>query len=182
MRANRPSSGDPMIQVPDHVRQGWLAFGPRKASDSDIRLLEARLGAPLPRSYVEFVQTCGFVRFGFDMHDTRMFTVTDDADGRRGLRQATMGFLVSPERALQTWTAFTDRSDPESEVSPLIPDGYFPAGNDSGQGLLLIELATGRIWHWRESAWRWGTEDNTRLGFVAEDFEAFFNGLRPEPG
>jgi hypothetical protein len=152
----------------------------KQATDADILQLEAIFGATLPRPYVDFVKPQGFVKFGYDAHDTRLFTVVYDGGGRRELRQATMGFLVSAERAIQTWTTFTDRSDPDSEELPLIPDGYFPAGNDNGQGLNLIELATGRIWHWRESAWRWGTEDNQQLGFVAEDFDAFIDGLRPE--
>lgn len=63
---------------------------------------------------------------------------------------------------------------------PLIPDGFLPAANDNGQGLVLIELQTGKVWYWRESAWRWGTEDNTRLAFVADDFDGFINALRPE--
>jgi hypothetical protein len=169
-----------MIQVSDDVERGWLNHSPKKATDADILELEARVGAQLPRQYVDFVKTYGFVKFGYDAHDTRIFTVVHEGDDQREPRQATMGFLVSPERALRTWVAFTDKSAPDSEESPLIPDGYFPAGNDNGQGLVLIELATGAIWHWRASAWRWGTEDNTRLGFVAKDFDEFINGLRPE--
>jgi hypothetical protein len=126
------------------------------------------------------VKTFGFVKFGYDSNDTRIVTVIHEGEGQREITQATIGFLVSPERAIQTWETFTDKSDPDAEDLPLIPDGFFPAANDNGQGLVLIELQTGRIWYWRESAWRWGTEDNTRLGFVANDFDAFINALRPE--
>ena len=169
-----------MIQVSDDIKQGWLHFPPRKATEAEIRLLEARFGASLPRQYVDFVKTYGFVKFGYDANDTRIVTVMHEGEGQRELSQATIGFLVPPERAIQTWTTFTDKSDPDAEDLPLIPDGYFPAANDNGQGLVLIELQTGRIWYWRESAWRWGTEDNTRLGFVAQDFDGFINALRPE--
>ncbi|HEY9024533.1 MAG TPA: SMI1/KNR4 family protein [Burkholderiaceae bacterium] len=169
-----------MIQVSDDVKQGWLVYPPRKASDADLLALEATFGARLPAQYADFVKHYGFVKFGYDANDTRVFTFVYEGEGQRELRQATAGFLVPPDRAVQTWTTFTDKSDPDSEESPLIPDGYFPAGNDNGQGLILIELATGKIWYWRESAWRWGTEDNTRLGFVADDFDGFINALRPE--
>ena len=37
----------------------------------------------------------------------------------------------------------------------------------------------GRIWYWPFNEWAWGTEDNTWLGFVADDFRDFINGLRP---
>ena len=169
-----------MIQVPDDVKQGWLRSPPKKATDADIFKLEATFGAKLPGQYVDFVKQYGFVKFGYDANDTRIFTVVYEGDGQRELRQATAAFLVSPERAVQTLENFTDKSDPDSEELPLIPDGYFPAGNDNGQGLVLVELATGKVWYWRESAWRWGTEDNTRLGFVADDFDGFINALRPE--
>ena len=169
-----------MIRVPDGVEQAWLRDSPAKATDADIAMLEATFGVRMPRQYVDFVKQHGFVKFGLDANDTRIFTVVHEREGLRELRQATAGFLVSPDRAVQTFENFTDKSDPESEELPLIPDGYFPAGNDNGQGLILIELASGKVWFWRESAWRWGTEDNTRLGFVADDFDGFINALRPE--
>lgn len=169
-----------MIQVPPQVVRGWHVHPPRIATDADIAMLEAAFGGRLPTSYVAFVQSQGFVNFGYDPQQTRVFTYSRSTGAQRELRQGYVGFLAVPERALQTWRTFTDKSDPDAEDLPLIPDGFFPAGNDLAQGLILIELSTGKIWYWPESAWRWGTEDNLHLGFVADDFDDFINGLRPD--
>ena len=54
--------------------------------------------------------------------------------------------------------------------------------DDDGSGtVILMEIAEkpGRIWYWYENDWAWGLEDNTWLGFVAENFEGFIKALRP---
>ncbi len=77
-----------MIQVPDDVKQGWLRSPSKKATDADIFKLEATFGAKLPGQYVDFVKQYGFVRFGYDANDTRIFTVVYERDGQRELSRA----------------------------------------------------------------------------------------------
>ncbi len=66
---------------------------------------------------------------------------------------------------------------------PAFPADYLPVGNSAGQSQILLELrpASGRVWYWRESEWRWGTGDKIELGFVANNFYDVINNLQPDP-
>ena len=70
--------------------------------------------------------------------------------------------------------------DSPEEGLPMIPRNVFPIANGYGQELVSIELepSPGRIWYWPERQDPWGTGDNTQLGYAADDFYVFINGLR----
>ena len=159
----------------------WANANRPKASMADIAMLEASLATTLPATYVDFVSRYGFVIFGDDVDRTCLFSYSLDKAGQREIHQYEVSFLFDPQLALRVWRNLIDASDPDDESLPSIPQGYFPIGNDPGQGCLLIELATGRIRFWRESEWRWGMYDNTQLGVVSDTFEEFINGLRADP-
>ena len=170
-----------MINVTPALEQAWHEFGKLTATPQDIALIEARLNAKLPLAYADFVQHYGFVVFGYDKDRTCMFDYAYDKVGQREVRRNEASFLYPTEDALKVYRNMTDDSNVADETLPSIPRGFFTFCSDPGQGKLLIELATGKIWYWPESDSRWGTEDNTALGFVADDFEAFINGLMPDP-
>jgi hypothetical protein len=67
-----------------------------------------------------------------------------------------------------------------TNVPDAYPGTYFAIGGTPGQDQILMELSPtpGRIWFWPERKDAWGTGDNTELGFVADSFTAFIEGLR----
>lgn len=165
------------------MHQQWLRMGKPKATPADIAGLEAALNAGLPKGYVDFVSKFGFVIFGRDEERRCLFSYAVEHEGNRVLREAGLSYLFRPERVLTAHRIMTTTEDPGDESRPQLPPGYVPIGSDPGQGTLLLEIGEvpGRIWFQPETEWRWGMGDNTQLGFVAEDFEAFINGLRPDP-
>lgn len=91
-------------------------------------------------------------------------------------------YLFRPEKLLQIHRYMTTAESPHDETRPMIPSGYVPVGSDAGHGSTLLDIAAnpGQVWYWRDSPARWGLDDNVAIGFVANHFEAFINGLRPE--
>ncbi|QRK11411.1 SMI1/KNR4 family protein [Archangium violaceum] len=171
-----------MFQIPEAMQSHWNKRGYPKATAADITRLEARFGLSLPAPYVEFVTRFGFVVFD-DVPGMRcLFDYTIAFPDRKELRQGDIAFLFEPDRIIKAHHICTTKQaeDEEDEDFPKFPANFLPVGNDAGQGMLLLEMGEhpGRIWYWTAKEWAWGTEDNTWLGFVAEDFQAFIDGLR----
>lgn len=161
----------------------WAADNEPKATPADIAMAESALGVRLPDDYKEFVSRYGFVMFGRDAEERNLFSYVIEEGGQRETRQRGVSFLLELDKAVRNYRYMTSTEDPEDETRPMIPDGYLPIASDAGHGRLLLDIAAhpGQVWFWPQSEWRWGTQDNRRLGFVAESFEAFINGLRPYP-
>ena len=94
-----------------------------------------------------------------------------------------IGFLLDPKRLIEVYEYFTTTEFENDDERPLFPANFLPVGNDAGQGKILLKLDEpyGSVWYWPEREWAWGTEDNTWLGFVADDFYAFVNAQQLDP-
>jgi len=170
-----------MFNVTPGMEQAWRDLPKPKATAADIARIESVLGIKLSASYVEFVTRYGFVVFGRDPEDRSMFRYTIDAGGQKETRQGDIRALFRPDKLLLAHRNMTTAESPDDETRPMIPPGYLPIASDAGQGAILLDVAghPGQVWYWRENPVRWGLDDNTVVGFVAEDFEAFINGLLP---
>ncbi|MFL6629930.1 MAG: SMI1/KNR4 family protein [Burkholderiaceae bacterium] len=165
------------------MQASWAADNEPKATAADIAAAEAALGVKLPDDYKEFISRHGFVMFGRDSEERNLFSYVIEDRGQRETRQRGVSFLLELDKAVGNYRYMTSTEDPEDDSRPMIPEGYLPIASDAGHGRLLLDIAAnpGQVWFWPQSEWRWGMEDNRALGFVAESFEAFINGLRPYP-
>ncbi|MEP6501811.1 MAG: SMI1/KNR4 family protein [Betaproteobacteria bacterium] len=172
-----------MFNITTGMEQAWLALGEPLAQPADIELIEGALGVGLPREYVEFVTRYGFVEFGRDPERRMLFSYMVDERGRRETRQDGVSFLFDPDEVVQIYRYMISTDDPQDESRPMIPPGYLTVGSNAGHSSILLDVATnfGQVLYWPESDWRWGTHDNLALGYVADSFEDFINGLRPDP-
>ena len=170
-----------MFDIPASMISYWGEHPEPKATPADIARIEAVVGAPLPAPYVEFVTRFGFVVFGRDEESRCVFDYTVTFPDRREVRQGDISFLHEPDRLLMAYDNLTTSEFEDDEQSPSFPRSYLPVGNDAGQGQILLELGerAGRVWYWPYRELAWGLDDNTWLGFVAEDFYEFVNNLRP---
>jgi len=170
-----------MFNVTPGMEQAWRDLPKPKATAADIAQIESVLGIRLPASYVEFVTRYGFVVFGRDPEDRSMFRYVIDAGGQKETRQGDIRALFRPDKLLLAHRNMTTAESPDDKTRPMIPPGYLPIASDAGQGAILLDVAMrpGQVWYWRDNPVRWGLDDNTVIGFVAEDFEAFINGLLP---
>ena len=169
-----------MFQIPESMQEYWNSHPEPKATAADIARIEAAIGSALPAPYVEFVTQFGFVVFD-DVPEMRcLFDYTVTFPDRQEIREGDIGFLHEPDRLLMAYENLTTSEFEDDEQSPSFPPNFLPVGNDAGQGQILLELGeqAGRVWYWPEREWAWGTQDNTWLGFVSEDFYQFINGLR----
>lgn len=172
-----------MFNVTPAMIQAWDEQGDHKASSMDVAKLQAIAKGKLPASYVDFITRYGFVEFGIDPDRTQLFTFTVDRSEQREIRQETAGFLQDADDVAVTYRYATTTDDPDDPTRPMFPAGYLPIGRDVDHGFILLDFVEipGRIRYQPRTDWRWGTEDNTWLGDVAPDFEAFINNLRPDP-
>jgi SMI1 / KNR4 family (SUKH-1) len=170
-----------MFNVTPEVEQSWADADRPKATASDIAQIEGALGTRLPADYIEFVTRYGFVIFGDDDQRTCVFRYTLQGTGQRELHQHEIAFLYESPRVLKVWRNMGDTGQASGGSPPMLPPGVFPIGSDPGQGLILLELATGKVLFWRENDAPWGEGGNTRLGEVSESFATFINGLQPDP-
>ncbi|MEP6501810.1 MAG: SMI1/KNR4 family protein [Betaproteobacteria bacterium] len=171
-----------MFNVTPGMEQAWLDLPKPKATAADIALIEGSLGVKLPQPYVDFVTRYGFVAFGRDPEGRCMFWHVTEHAGQRQTREGDISFLFRPAKLLQVQRYMTSADSPADETRPSIPPGFLTIGSDAGQGAILLDVAAhpGWVYYWPESDSRWGTGDNLALGFVAEDFEEFINGLRSD--
>ena len=172
-----------MFQITPAMQASWAADDEPKATSADIALTESTLGIQLPDDYKAFVSRYGFVMFGRDSEERNLFTYVIDDGGQAVTRQRGVSFLFDLDKVVRNYRYMISEEDPEDDSRPMIPTGYLPVASDAGHGRILLDIAAhpGQVWFWPESEWRWGREDNRALGFVAESFEAFINGLRPYP-
>jgi hypothetical protein len=172
-----------MFKITPGMEQAWLAMGKPKATAQDIAQIEGALGIQLPRDYVDFVTHYGFVVFGRDDERRWQFSYVIERGGQKVTRQRGISYLFTPEKMLTIYRYMISSEDPDDETRPMIPAGYLTIGSDSGHARLLLDTSVnpGQILFWPQSDWRWGTEDNISLGFVADSFEDFINGLRSDP-
>ena len=153
----------------------WRRTGMSPATDAEIALLEKRLGAKAPPSYVEFMKTFGRVEFSFDIDCE--FTYVYGEPGRQERQTQVVGHIKKPERALRYYEGWQN----DDEVS--LPPHLLPFAMDLGQGELLIEFGqpTERIFYWDFDNHDWGS-GVTKLGFVANDMYEFISSLKPDSG
>ncbi|MEP6501813.1 MAG: SMI1/KNR4 family protein [Betaproteobacteria bacterium] len=180
-----PANGasEAMFNITPGMRESWLRRSEPKATVAELALIEESLGISLPQPYVDFVTRYGFVEFGRDPERRLLFTYVIDERGQRVTRQREVRFLFEAAKVVSRYRYMISLEDPENETRPMLPPGFLPVASDAGHGAILLDVATnpGQVWFWPESEWRWGTEDNLALGFVADHFEDFINALRPNP-
>lgn len=162
---------------------GWAQNPRPKATAADIARVEAELGFKMPAAYVEFVTQFGFVLFGHDLPARKYFAARYRKSGQDEVRSGDITYLLQPERIVLSYRNSTEPEFKDDPTLPAYPKHFVPVAGDSGQGKVLLEMSPqhGRVWYWKEKEWRWGTEDNTELGFVAENFYDFINNLKPDP-
>jgi len=160
-----------MFSITPQMEQAWAALNKPKATTADIAAIESVAGVKLPAPYVEFVQRYGFVTFGRDPERRWAFSYALEGDGQREIREDVVAYLFKTEKVVMALRNMTASTDPDDEALPSIPPGYLPIGSNLEEGTLLLDIGDrlGQIWFWPQSDWRWGTEGNTRLGFVAND-------------
>jgi hypothetical protein len=178
-----------MFKIPEPMLSYWESKAYKKATIADLAEIERLFGTALPTSYVEFVTTIGFVVFddvpGLKMHDHFDYTVVPSPENKFAeegeIGQGNIAFLIEPDQVVKAYGILTEPDGEDDDYLPKFPRNYLPIGNDAGQGIILLEIneKPGRVWYWYENDWAWGLEDNTWLGFVAEDFEGFINSLKP---
>jgi len=172
-----------MFKVTDAMLADWQAKAKPKASSADIQKIEQSLRIKLPQPYIDFVEQYGFVVFGRDADRRHLFRCRYTATGQTVERSGDIAFLETPDNLILAYRNLTEPEYDGDETLPAFPKEYIPVGNDAGQGQILLEMSPqhGRVWYWKEKEWRWGTEDNTELGFVADNFYDFINNLQADP-
>ena len=172
-----------MFDIPSAVRASWAVANEPKAAPADIALAESQLGIQLPADYKAFVTQYGFVVFGQDPEERNLFSCVIEKAGQTETLRRGVRYLLDLKQVVSGYRYMISEQDPGDESRPMIPRGYLPVASDAGHGRLLLDIAAhpGQVWFWPQSEWRWGLEDNRALGYVAESFEAFINGLQPYP-
>lgn len=170
-----------MYNLTSDIINSWESDNRSVALKSDIEQIESALNLKLPVPYIEFVMTYGFVIFGNDNENTSVFNYKYTDGQQHNTLQQEVAFLSTADLVIKAHRILTDSSDPDDHSLPSFPKSFIPVGNDLGQGKILIESAPhhGRVWYWPESESRWGSEGNHQLGFIADDFYDFINGLQP---
>jgi hypothetical protein len=170
-----------MFKIPKAMQIYWLECGKPKVSLADSMRIESTIGSTLPAPYVEFITQYGFVVFGRDFEKRYHFDYAIVYPDRTEIHEGNIRFLLQTEPLLIAYETLTTTEFDDDEDFPKFPRNYLPVGNDAGMGQILLELGEhpGRVWYWPFNEWAWGIEDNTWLGFVADDFYGFINQLRP---
>ena len=170
-----------MFQISASILKYWKENPEPKATDSEIAFIETRTGFKLSRPYIEFITKYGYVIFGEDAEQKYHFDYSIKYPDRIEIHEGNIAFLHNADQVITAYRNMTLAEFEHDETRPVIPANYLPIGNDMGQGQILLELGehAGRIWYWPFNEWAWGTEDNTWLGFVADNFYDFINRLRP---
>ncbi len=169
------------FNVTPAMLESWAREGTDLPSEADIAAAESALGFALPDDYKAFIRQYGFVSFGRDDEDRCSFSMILGRPWAFLREEHSVGYLPSLDKLVQIHRSMTTTDDLDDETRPSIPPGFLPVARDARYGCVLIDVAEhpGRVWFWPESDWRWGTEDNRFLGYVADSFEAFINGLQP---
>jgi hypothetical protein len=170
-----------MFDVSKSMVISWNEDKKPKATMPDITWIESRIKTNLPEAYVEFVTQFGFVIFGADEEERYHFDYVITFPDRKEIHKGNIRFILPVDRLLKAYETLTTSEFNDDDEFPKFPAHYLPIGNDAGQGKILLELGehAGRVWYWPFNEWAWGTEDNTWLGFVANDFYEFINQLKP---
>ena len=170
-----------MFNIPKAMQTHWIKRNKPNASAADIIQIESKIGYTLPEPYVEFITKFGFVVFDDVPGMNCMFDYSIIFPDRRETHEADIAFFDPTAKLIMSYEILTNTEFYDDEDFPKFPRNYLPVGNDAGMGQILLELGEhpGRVWYWPFNEWAWGTEDNTWLGFVADDFYAFINQLRP---
>lgn len=170
-----------MFNISKMMQEQWTKRGKPKAAAIDIKRIESKIGTMLPTPYVQFVTQFGFVVFD-DIPEMRChFDYLKVFPDRKEIHMGDIGFFLETEKLIKAYDILTTTEFDNDEDFPKFTRNYLPVGNDAGTGQILLELGehAGRVWYWPYNDWAWGMEDNTWLGFVADDFYGFINKLRP---
>ena len=172
-----------MFKIQESMLNYWNQNPEPKANSFDITRIEAAIGSQLPLPYIEFITQYGSVVFGQDKEARCLFDYIINFPDRKEVREGNIAFFDEPDKLIQGYRILTRKESKDDEDFPKFPANFLPIGNDVGQGQILLEIGehAGRIWYWPFNEWAWGTEDNTWIGFVANDLYEFINGLRSDP-
>lgn len=165
------------MRIPPTTLEWWGSMGFEPASEADIARVEAALGLTLPDDYKAFLKAHGFVEWDIDIPDS--FDYRFGPDHQPTVKNDGCISHLWPAAHLERMAADV-RTGAAGSPPLFYPNTHFPIGGTPGQDQILMELTPkqGRIWFWPEREDHWGQGDNTELGFVAETFTDFIEGLR----
>lgn len=165
------------MQTPSQTLTWWASKGLTGANADEIERAKAAIGPLVPYDYLEFLQTYGFVEWDLDIPDSFEYRLLSYP--HQVINKAASITHLWPARHIERMAA--DVRTAENDSLPLYyPNTHFPIGGTGGQAQIVLELepAPGRIWFWPEREDERGSGDNTELGFVADNFTNFVEGLR----
>ncbi len=164
------------MKIPAATLEFWAEAGFSPATRDEVARVAELMGRTPPADYQEFLLSHGFVEWDIDIPDTFQWRLR--GEGQDVVKSSSVTHL-EPVRKMESYLRHGRVDDP-SRGLPQFPAEFFPIAGTAGQDAILMELAPehGRIWYWPEREDPWGTGDNTELGFVAESFTAFIEGLR----
>jgi len=150
-----------------------------RASEADLAMLRGLTALDVRQSYREFISTWGYIRFD-PLDDPCEFTYAYREPGMATDLRSSISMFMPADKVAQYYHGLVLDVD---EDLPKFPAHMLPICFTPGQSHVLLECGgdTDRVWFWefRGNAWREGAPS---LGFVAETFQDFLNGLRvPAP-
>ena len=177
-----------MFEISDVAIKQWIKKNKPKATKEGISKIEATIKTSLPVPYVEFVTEYGFVLFQNDISGMPcLFDYTVTFPDRKETREGYIAYILNPDRIIKAYDYCTSPAldEEDAKVRPLFPANYLPVGGSADESFVLFDISKtpsfGSVRYWPENEWAWGLEDNTWVGYVANDFYAFINNLRPDP-
>jgi len=175
-----------MLKIPDSTLSQWKEKNKPKATHDDIAQLQnyieealPELGAQLSKPYIEFVTAYGFVGFIRPILDSFWYEYSEGE--QRQKFPGPISFLMDIKEIISAHQTMTGRKYDEDDK--FIPDFMLPIAMGNDQDLILLELGGqhDRIFYWEDNFDPWGTDSNTRLGFVADNMYDFINNLEEWP-
>lgn len=154
----------------------WKRLGTVPATEDDVARITALSLGSLPRDYVEFLRTYGFVRWMLTVPDR--FVYHHSAADVETTGTGSVGHLETPDSIARAMSHAWE-SQPELGL-PRWPRGVMPIAGNAGPGQVLMDLETGAgaIRYWVPSQEIWGTGTNIALATVADTFTDFVQKLR----
>jgi hypothetical protein len=170
-----------MIRIPVETLAYWQSREGnfKKAPPETVAAVALLGGGLLPKDYLSFIGTYGFVPWEYTIPDS--FDTRIDEGGQTIVQTRSISHLWS-KAGMDRMLPNIWQDDPANGY-PMLPRGVFPIGGTPGQDLILLEQEpqNGCIWYWRFNNAAWGKPGNQQLEFVADSFTDFINNLRMGP-
>lgn len=156
-----------MITLPPLLKS-YLANHPKPVIPSHaVDRAETELDFKLAREYREFVESYGCIQFGQSDEVECAFEYSASI----GTKRQAISFLHDIETLPLIHKNMTTDD-------PSYPAEFVCVGSDAGQGCVLLEISSGRVFYWPENDSRWGESGNDQIYLVAENFAEFISALK----